>query len=353
MKGKLVLEDGSVFHGELVQACDAVGEVVFYTGMGGYHDVLSDPSYSGQIVTMTYPLMGNIGMIDLLEQKPFVGGFIISELCEKPNHYLNKTTLCEYLEKTNTPCLYNVDTRAITRHIRNNGTMRGVIVADDMAQADVDALLAQAAVTNLVEAVTTKEAYAVGEGDVHVVVLDLGVKPGVLDFLQNKGARVTVVPATATADEILALDPSGIVISNGPGNPKDVSADVVATVKALAGQKPMLGVALGHQVIALALGADTKKLKFGHRGANQPVKDLANGRVYIMSENYSYVVDEASLAGTELEVLQKNVNDDSVEALRHKSLPIFTIQYYPEANVETADNYEVVGQFWALMEKGE
>jgi carbamoyl-phosphate synthase small subunit len=171
--------------------------------------------------------------------------------------------------------------------------------------------------------------------------------------LQNKGARVTVVPATTAAEEILALDPSGIVISNGPGNPKDVSADVVATVKALAGKKPMLGVALGHQVIALALGADTKKLKFGHRGANQPVKDLANGRVYIMSENYSYVVDEASLAGTELEVLQKNVNDDSVEALRHKSLPIFTIQYYQEANVETADNYEVVGQFWALMEKGE
>lgn len=353
MKGKLVFEDGSVFHGDLVQAADAVGEVVFYTGMGGYHDVLSDPSYSGQIVTMTYPLMGNIGMVDLLEQKPFAAGFIISELCEKPNHYLNKTTLREYLEKTNTPCLYNVDTRAITRHIRNNGTMKGVIVADDTAQADIDALLAQQEDTALVEAVTTKEAYTAGEGDAHVVVLDLGVKPDVLKFLQNKGARVTVVPAQTSAEEILALDPSGIVISNGPGNPKDVAAEIVATVKALAGKKPMLGIALGHQTIALALGADTCKLKFGHRGANQPVKDLANGRVYIMSENYSYVVDEASLAATELEVLQKNVNDDSVEALRHKSLPIFTIQYYPESNIETADNYEVIDQFWALMEKGE
>ena len=353
MKGKLVFEDGSVFHGELLQAGTAVGEVVFYTGMGGYHDVLSDPSYSGQIITMTYPLMGNIGMIDLLEQKPFVGGFIISELCDKPNHYLEQTTLRAYLEKMNTPCLYNVDTRAITRHIRNNGTMKGVIVADDTAQADVEALLAQTAQANLVEEVTTKEAYAVGEGEVHVVVLDLGVKPDVLNFLQNKGARVTVVPAQTTAEEILALDPDGIVISNGPGNPKDVSADVTATVKALAGKKPMLGIALGHQVIALALGADTRKLKFGHRGANQPVKDLANGRVYIMAENYSYVVDEASLEAAELEVLQKNVNDDSVEALRHTSLPIFTIQYYPESNVETADNYEVVDQFWTLMEKGE
>lgn len=353
MRGKLILEDGSEFFGTLLNNIKATGEVVFNTGMTGYQEILTDPSYCRQIVTLTYPMVGNYGIADVFMQsrKPFVNGFIIGELCENGSNWHYETSLADFLTKQGIPCLYGVDTRAVTRKIRSVGTMKGIIVADDASQTEIDELFAVPIKKDVVQEVTTPEAYEIeaeGEQAPHVVCMDFGVKQNILNSLHRLGCRLTIVPARTKAEDILAMNPDGIFLSNGPGDPKDVM-EVVEEVKKLFGKKPIFGICLGHQLLALAFGADTYKLKFGHRGSNQPVKNLRSGRVHISSQNHGYAVDERSLENLPLEVTHISVNDGTVEGMRHKELPVFSVQYHPEASPGPDDNMYLFDEFWEML----
>lgn len=354
MKGKLVLEDGSVFYGDLLNDTTATGEVVFNTGMSGYQEILTDPSYCSQIVTLTYPMIGNYGVADLFNQsrKSFVNGFIIGELCEDGSNWHLETSLRMFLTEQKIPCLYNVDTRALTRKIRSAGTMKGAVVPENAKKSQIDELLAVPMKLDVVAEVTTPEVYKIENDGPHVVVMDFGIKQNILNSLHNLGCNLTVVPADTTAEEILALQPDGVFLSNGPGDPKDVP-EVILNVKKLVGKKPLFGICLGHQLLALALGADTYKLKFGHRGSNQPVKNLATGRIHISSQNHGFAVDEASLEKLPLKVTHLSVNDGTVEGLRHTELPIFSVQYHPEASPGPDDNMYLFDEFWTMLTKGE
>ena len=357
MKGKLILEDGSVYTGELLHGdTKAVGEVVFTTTMTGYQESLTDPSFCGQILTMTYPLIGNYGAAAKFMQsrKSFVRGFVIGELCDAPNNWQSEESLTDFLTEHKIPCLYNVDTRAITRHIRSAGAMKGVIVPADLGEREIAALQAEELPRNVVEIVTTPEVYTLETETPdapHIVAMDFGVKRSILHNINRIGAKVTVVPAQTSAEEVLALNPDGVFLSNGPGDPTDVP-EIVEEVRKLAGKKPIFGICLGHQLLALAFGAKTYKMKFGHRGGNQPVKNLKMGKVHISAQNHGYAVDPASLAGTPLVITHTNVNDDTIEGLRHTSLPIFSVQYHPEAAPGPDDNMYLFDEFWNLM-KGE
>ncbi len=357
MKGKLILEDGSVYTGELLHSdTKAVGEVVFTTTMTGYQESLTDPSFCGQILTMTYPLIGNYGAAAKFMQsrKSFVRGFVIGELCDAPNNWQSEESLTDFLTEHKIPCLYNVDTRAITRHIRSAGAMKGVIVPADLGEREIAALQEEELPRNVVEIVTTPEVYTLETETPdapHIVAMDFGVKRSILHNINRIGAKVTVVPAQTSAEEVLALNPDGVFLSNGPGDPTDVP-EIVEEVRKLAGKKPIFGICLGHQLLALAFGAKTYKMKFGHRGGNQPVKNLKMGKVHISAQNHGYAVDPDSLAGTPLVITHTNVNDDTIEGLRHTSLPIFSVQYHPEAAPGPDDNMYLFDEFWNLM-KGE
>ncbi len=357
MKGKLILEDGTIFRGQIFGGSNqtATGEVVFNTGMTGYQEILTDPSYCRQIVTLTYPLIGNYGTAKIFNQsfKSFVGGLVIGELCENGSNCEMEKSLSDFLSMERIPCLYDVDTRAVTKKIRSAGTMKGVIVSEYTSQNTIDEMMALPIRTDVVAEVTTSDAYTIeAEKDdaPFVVAMDFGVKQNILDSLQRCGCKLTVVPASTSAEEILEMNPDGIFLSNGPGDPKDVP-EVIEEVKKLIGKKPIFGICLGHQLIALALGADTYKLKFGHRGSNQPVKNLKTGRVYISSQNHGYAVDEKSLKKLPLEVTYVSVNDGTVEGLRHKKLPIFSVQYHPEASPGPSDNIYLFNEFLEMMGK--
>lgn len=354
MKGKLILDDGSIFHGEILNDAQAVGEVVFNTGMTGYQEVLTDPSYCGQIVTMTYPLIGNYGVAPIFDQsrQPYVRGFIMSELCQEPSNWQSKGTLLGYLTENGIPCLYGVDTRAITRRIRSKGTMKGVIVPGDTPDEEIQKLLKCDLPKDLVKEVTTKEIYTMPGSGPHVVVMDFGIKRNILHSMAGIGLNLTVVPADTTVDAILALNPDAVFLSNGPGDPKDVSYAIDTIKQLLTKNIPLFGICLGHQLLALALGANTYKLKFGHRGSNHPVKDLAKGRVFITSQNHGYAVDEVSLEGKGLVVTHRAVNDGTVEGMRHTSLPVFSVQYHPEAAPGPDDNTYLFDEFIKMIKEG-
>ncbi|MDY6296567.1 MAG: glutamine-hydrolyzing carbamoyl-phosphate synthase small subunit [Schwartzia succinivorans] len=354
MNGKLILEDGTVFTGKLLNNMKATGEVVFNTGMTGYQEILTDPSYCRQIVTLTYPIIGNYGIADIFMQsrKSFVNGFIIGELCDNGSNWHLETELSDFLTRQGIPCLYDVDTRAVTKHIRAAGTMKGIIVPEDAAKTEIDELFAVPIKKEVVSEATTPNVYKMENDGPHVVVMDFGIKQNILDSLHQWGCDLTIVPSNTTAEEIMNLNPDGIFLSNGPGDPKDIP-DVIENVKKLIGKKPMFGICLGHQILGLALGANTYKLKFGHRGSNQPVKNLETGRVYITSQNHGYAVDEASLEGLPLKVTHRSINDGTVEGMRHTKLPIFSVQFHPEASPGPTDNTYLFDQFVSMLPKEE
>ncbi len=352
VKGKLVLKDGNVYEGTLYTTHKTVGEVVFTTGMSGYQETLTDPSWCGQIVIFTYPLIGNYGCNDLFNQadKCYYKGLIVSELCDEPSSWRDEGTVMEFLEKNDIPVLTDVDTRAITRHIRSYGTIQGVLVPADTPDEEVQRLLATPEEHDQVLQVTTKEVYTMGEADAkyHVAVMDYGVKRNILLSLIAKGCRLTVFPAETPAEDVLAVNPDGIFLSNGPGDPMDLQVEI-ANIKKMIGKKPMFGICMGHQVMALANGAKTKKMLFGHRGINQPVRDLYDHRIMITSQNHGYMVDEASLKGLHVEVINRSLNDGTNEGLRYLDHPTFTVQYHPEASPGPHGNDYLFDRFIKMM----
>ena len=355
----LVLEDGSIHRGEAFGSESGVnGEVVFNTSMTGYQEVLTDPSYAGQLVTLTYPLVGNYGINreDFESRRIQVSGLIVREHCDQPSHTGADETLHEFLKSQNIPGISGVDTRAITRRLRNRGVMSGIITTESpesalerLAEAtrydDVD----------FVRTVTTDQDYSwdkpalePGAPGYRILVTDCGLKYNILRLLRQRGCEVTAVPATMPAEGMLAMKPDGILLSPGPGDPQLLDYRV-SNVQKLVGRVPMMGICLGHQILARAMGAQTFKLKFGHRGGNHPVKDLSDGRVYITAQNHGYAVTADSLPAG-LEISHINLNDDTIEGLRHQELPVFSIQYHSEGSPGPHDNEYLFDRFLKLVQ---
>ena len=355
-KRLLILEDGTVFSGTAFGSDAASqGEVVFTTGMTGYQETLSDPSFYGQIVSLTYPLIGNYGINrdDFEAITPAIRGFVVRELCETPSNFRCDMTLNDYLTSKNIPGIEGIDTRKLTRIIRAKGAVRAILTEAD-AEVNVDEIVAQLQATPLithhVKEVSPKAAYPSPGRGKRVVLIDFGMKHGILRELNKRDCDVVVVPYNTSAEDVLAWHPDGIMLSNGPGNPDDVT-EGVDTIRNLIGKVPIFGICLGHQLFALASGATSFKLPFGHRGANHPVKDLRTGRTELTSQNHGYAIDEASLANTDLEVTHVALNDGTIEGLRHKVHPVFTVQYHPEASPGPEDSNHLFDEFIELMEQ--
>jgi len=380
MRAILALEDGRIFEGESFGAKGTrVGEVCFNTSMTGYQEVLTDPSYRGQIVAMTYPLIGNYGTnaLDQESREPHVSGFVIEELSEVPSSWRSESSLDEYLAHWKIPGIQGIDTRALTRHLRERGAMKACLTTESLSQ---DAAVARAVEgegvigMDYVREVTTPKPYQWDSDDKlstiwsvpsgtseetvrqplppirhRVVAYDYGIKENILRQLRQNGFGVTVVPAATNAEEVLKLNPDGVFLSNGPGDPSALPYAHEA-LRGLLGKKPVFGICLGHQILGFAVGGRTFKLKFGHRGGNQPVKDLRTGRVAITSQNHGFAVDAESLP-KEMEVTHINLNDGTVEGMRHRELPVFSVQYHPEAAPGPHDASYFFSQFAELIDK--
>lgn len=367
MKGIVALEDGTIFEGVSFGAMgESIGEVVFNTSMTGYQEVLTDPSYASQIVTMTYPLVGNYGIneTDVESARVQVAGFIVKEACDYPSNFASTKTLSQYLKENNIIGIEGIDTRKLTRHIRIAGAMKGIVRAGENPPVISD-LIDKAKAwqglegLDLAKIVTCKKPYvwddnSVAGGPVNkkfsVVAYDFGIKFNILRILHSLGCKVTVVPATTTAKEALAYKPDGIFLSNGPGDPAAVTYGIAA-VKELIGKLPIFGICLGHQILGLAMGAKTYKLKFGHRGANHPVKNLENNSIQITSQNHGFCVDLESLKQTGVTMSHLNLNDNTCEGLSDLDRKVFCVQYHPEASPGPHDSGYLFEQFIAMMEK--
>ncbi|OGW28079.1 MAG: carbamoyl phosphate synthase small subunit [Nitrospirae bacterium GWC2_57_13] len=365
----LALADGTIFEGHSFGAeGETSGEVVFNTSMTGYQEILTDPSYKGQIVTMTYTQIGNYGVNDedVESARPCVEGFIVKEYIDFPSNWRKKRSLHEYLQSHGIVGIQGIDTRALTRHLRDFGAQPGIISTADPDHARAAArakILPKMSGLDLVKEVTCAEPYQWDESDwdlekgygvrkgsrYRVVAYDYGIKRNILRLLTSAGCQVTVVPATMPAEEVLAMDPHGVFLSNGPGDPEPVTY-AIENIRKLLGKKPIFGICLGQQLLGLALGGRTYKLKFGHHGANQPIMDLATGRVEIAAENHGFAVDMETVKD-QVELTHINLNDKTCEGIQHKTLPAFSVQYHPEASPGPHDSRYLFARFVDMMER--
>ncbi|MEA4925541.1 MAG: glutamine-hydrolyzing carbamoyl-phosphate synthase small subunit [Syntrophomonadaceae bacterium] len=350
MKGYLVLENGRIFTGKLLNNCSlAGGEVVFTTASISYQDIITDPSYYGQIVVMTYPLVGNVGFNEksFASSGAMVQGLILRELTDFPSHWEMETDIISFLNKYEVAVLTEVDTRAVTRVIRNHANMGGVItdnLEDRTWLLERARHASQGLRGDLVQYVTRKNLVKFGHGSKRVVILDLGMKRGVFESFISRDCEVLAAPADTSAADMLTLKPDGIFLSDGPGDPQAVPY-AIATTRRLMGQVPLFGVGLGHQILALAMGAEVHKMEHGHRGSNHPVRNLANNRVYITTQNHGFAIDDLSLASTDIEVTMRSLNDHSIEGIKHRHLPVFSLQFDPEGYPGYSDTGVFFAQF--------
>ncbi|RKD24121.1 carbamoyl phosphate synthase small subunit [Ammoniphilus oxalaticus] len=352
MKARLILEDGTELTGKSFGAVrESYGEVIFNTAMTGYQEMLSDPTGCGQIVTMTYPLQGNYGINrdDFEAVRPYLHGIVAREHCEYPSNFRSQQTLDSLLKEYDIPGISEIDTRMLTRRIRDKGTMRGVITTKNTPVEEIlETLRLRPAQTDQVSIVSTNRIYCSPGRGARIALIDYGVKHGILRELSNRHCDITVVPYNTPAKTIEQLRPDGIVLSNGPGNPKDVT-QAVETVQQLMQTFPVFGIGLGHQLFALANGADTEKMKFGHHGANHAVKDVEQDRVMITAQSHGYTVTPASIENTDLIVTHLAVNDGTIEGLKHKTLPAFSVQYHPEASPGPEDSSYLFDHFLNIV----
>ena len=378
MQAILALEDGRIFRGQgYGHPGECQGEVVFNTSLTGYQEIATDPSYAGQIVVLTNPQIGNYGtnQADNESARPYIEGLIVREFSAISSNWRSEQVTDEYMERYSVPVLAEIDTRALVRHLRNHGVMRGVI---STVESDVDVLIQKARNikkmdgTDLAKVVSTKAVYAFDSGDarnqsddrylpnstlqnakerkLHVVAYDFGIKHNILRMLTRENCRVTVVPAETSADDVLGLKPDGVFLSNGPGDPEPVDYAVRA-IREMLGRLPVFGICLGHQLTGLALGGRTYKLKFGHHGGNHPVRNNATGKVEITAHNHNFAVDPDSINANEVELTHVDLNDQTLEGLRHKTLPLFSVQYHPEAAPGPHDSHYLFRDFRKLMEE--
>jgi carbamoyl-phosphate synthase small subunit len=372
MQAILALEDGRIFRGEGYGAKgECYGEVVFNTSLTGYQEIFTDPSYAGQIVVLTNPQIGNYGTnnADSEANKPYIEGLVTREFSPISSNWRSQQVADEYLERFQVPVISEIDTRALVRHLRTHGVMRGVISS---IETNPEVLVEKARSirkmdgTDLAKVVSTKARYewehdevdplkqeieaSEQAPDLHVVAYDFGIKKNILRMLSKEGCRVTVVPAETSAEDVLGLNPDGIFLSNGPGDPEPLTY-AQENIRQLAGKAPIFGICLGHQLIGQALGGRTYKLKFGHHGGNHPVKQLNTGKVEITSQNHNYAVDPDSLNQNEVDLTHINLNDNTLEGLRHRSMPLFSVQYHPEASPGPHDSNYLFKDFRKLMEE--
>jgi carbamoyl-phosphate synthase small subunit len=375
MQAILLLEDGRAFRGKAFGAvAERVGEVVFNTSLSGYQEIFTDPSYAGQIVVLTNPQIGNYGTSpsDAESAKPYIEGLVVREFSPISSNWRSTEVTDEYLERNGVPVIAEIDTRAVVRHLRANGVMRGIVsTAVDDIPALLEKVLAHKKMdgTDLASVVTTKQSYEwsskeprnetgdsllpaacdAAKPELHVVAYDFGIKQNILRMLARENCRVTVVPARTSAADVLAMNPDGIFFSNGPGDPEPLDY-AQENIRALQGKKPMFGICLGHQLFGLALGGKTYKLKFGHHGGNHPIKNLETGKVEITAQNHNFNVDPASLPD-DVEQTHTNLNDNTLAGLKHKTDPMFSVQYHPEASPGPHDSHYLFKQFRTLMEE--
>ena len=377
MQAILALEDGRIFRGHgYGSPGECQGEVVFNTSLTGYQEIATDPSYAGQIVVLTNPQIGNYGtnQADNESAKPYIEGLIVREFSPISSNWRSEQVTDEYMERYSVPVLAEIDTRALVRHLRTNGVMRGVMSTD---VSNPDALVAKARAirkmdgTDLARVVSTKSSYTFDEDDsrnqsgdallayahedpkqrkLHVVAYDFGIKHNILRMLAREACRVTVVPAETSAEDVMALNPDGIFLSNGPGDPEPVTY-AQENIRKLIGRRPMFGICLGHQLVGLALGGKTYKLKFGHHGGNHPVQQTQTGKVEITAHNHNFAVDPESINQNEVELTHVDLNDNTLEGLRHRTMPLFSVQYHPEASPGPHDSNYLFRDFRKMMEE--